>query len=189
MRGQFMNGLHPIRSNIIWKVFYKLAALFILMVMDGFSRFLKTLLDSIYWFFGNAVFSIFPLLIIYYIKSLGANDSLLNDQIYNLLKGGIVIFFFCSLMGSIAIDLIIAGSLDCLNRNRKLLYKFVLIQVPFIILFSLVIMYLLVVFKYLKNDFLMLNSPYILFVLIFSGLYCFVFKFYNFGKEENLWNQ
>jgi hypothetical protein len=157
--------------------------------MRVFLLYLKVMLDTIYWFIGNAAFSIFPLLIIYYVKGLGASATGINEEMYNLLKGGIIVFFFCSLMGSIAIDLIISGNLDSLHKNRKLLYKFVLIQVPFIILFSLIIIYLLVVFKYLRNDYLMLNSGFIVFVISYSALYSFVYKFYNFAKEENLWNQ
>lgn len=148
----------------------------------------KALLDTLYWIIGNAIFSIFPLLIIYYMKSLGATSSNLNQELYSLLKGGIIIFFSCSLMGSISIDLIISGQLDSLSKRRKLLFKFVLIQVPFVILISLIIMYIMVILNALSSDYLMLKSPYIIFVLLFSGLYCFVYKFYTFGKEENLWS-
>lgn len=156
--------------------------------MEWFKSLVKGGLDTFYWLIGNAIFSLFPLLIIYYIKVLGANNSGINDELYNLLKGGIIIFFSCSLMGSIAIDLIIAGSLDGLARRRKLLFKLVLVQMPFVILIGLVVIYLLVLLKQIDKDYLMLGSPFIVFSIIYSGLYAVVYKFYNFGKEENLWS-
>ena len=119
--------------------------------MNLFKGITKAIIDTFYWFIGNAVYSIFPLILLFFMKKLGANDDNLDQELYALLQGGIIIFFFCSLMGTISIDLIISGELDNLPRRRKLLFKFVLIQVPFIILFSLILVYLLIIFKFLPR--------------------------------------
>jgi hypothetical protein len=53
---------------------------------------------------------------------------------------------------------------------------------PFIILFSLIIIYLLIILKFLESNFLMLNSSYTKFVISYSLGYCFIYKMHSFAK-------
>jgi hypothetical protein len=142
------------------------------------------------WFFGNTIFALLPFAVIFYFNSLYITDKasdLTAKEVESLLKGGLIVFFFCSLMGSLAVDIWISKEYEDIGnrypKKRKMIY-FGLLQVPFWSIISLTTVYLLIVFGDIKEDYFKQLSWFPVLIIGISFVYCFTYKMYNFVKAE-----
>ena len=142
----------------------------------------KASIKFLKWVFGNVVFGLLPLfgmiLMKFSTSPTEPSELKFENELEGLLKSGIVSFFMCALMGSITIDFIIEK-----KKFPKWVW-FAALRVPFIVLITLCVSYIMLVYGIFKENYL---TPYriIPYLSIFYSLiYCFIAKMSSFISHE-----
>jgi len=131
---------------------------------------------TVIWIIGNALFGLAPYLFMKLINFIAVNPNSTHD-IQHFINDGSVLFVCSALMGSVVIDTLID------KHQYDNLVTFALIMSPFAVLFLLLTVYLLVVFKAVNDHYFSSNSWLYYFTIGFSIVYCTLAK-YNLFKRE-----
>lgn len=131
------------------------------------------------WFAGNILFGLVTVILIYilnFFKFSPLASGILAIELKHLLKDGIIAFFFCALMGSVLIDILI-------EKEERKNAGFITKWVPFILLSFLIVVYLMILFGKLDDDYFYKYNKYPIIVDIVSFIYCFAIKVENFTRR------
>lgn len=115
-------------------------------------------------------------------------NRLTNKELTHLLNDGVIVFFFCALMGSIVVDISLSNHevFDGLHSYLKIkwLVNFVLVGLPILFLIGLCIVYILIVFGNVAENYFQKLSWFPDLLIGFSFVYCYTYKLYNFIEED-----
>jgi hypothetical protein len=133
-----------------------------------------------------------PLVIIYLLDKIPVDieiNNLTRMELDHILKDGVIVFFFCAIMGSIWVDILLSGGIiiDEINSFVKIkwLTEFVIIFLPVLFLIILSSIYLLIVYENMPEDYFQKISWFPRVLIGFSFAYCISNKMYNFIQEED----
>ena len=128
------------------------------------------------WFLANAAFGLAPLLFLLLI-----NPWLIKHEaspaIHELLRGGIILFVCCALMGAAVIDIVQS------KTHFKNFAYFAINVSPFVLLGIICILYLLIILGHVDEKVFTSLSGFYVFVIIFTVLYCTLAKYFLFYEE------
>lgn len=133
-------------------------------------------LAAIAWFIGNAVFGLAPLLFLVAVNPvLDKHET--SSEIDTLLKGGIILFVCCALMGAVIIEIL-------LSKIVFRRFAFFAVNVsPFVLLSMISLIYLLTILGHISKSVFTTPSKFYIFVIIFTIIYCTLGKYLLYQHE------
>jgi hypothetical protein len=135
-------------------------------------------LKAILWLIGNAAFGLMPLWFLLVINNLLIDNHNVAHEIHVLLKGGVILFVCCALMGAVSIDIL----------TEKLPFKrlsFLAVNiVPFLISGIISLIYLLIILGHASPTFFMTFSKFHTCVVAFTIVYCIGSKYLIFITKK-----
>jgi len=125
---------------------------------------------TISWNFGNWIFGLAPLLLMIVIKKIASNPRAATE-VHHLINDGLPLFVACALMGSIVVDF--------WNSPEKLdgFTNMFAIVLPCAIFGLLLLVYLLIIAKFLPEDYFSHKSWIYWLEIGFSLVYCSFAKY------------
>jgi hypothetical protein len=138
----------------------------------------KCLGRSFIWIISNTAIGLAPLLFLIIISPVLNTHKETTEEITTLLKGGMVLFVCCALMGAVIIDIMI----EKIYFNK--LAFFALNVFPFIILSIICFLYLLKLFGHVSPTIFTSVSGFYIFVTSFTFIYCTLGKYFLYLKSE-----
>lgn len=152
-----------------WKSYliYLLPISFILFFIYNYKKtFYKTLAHTFFWFFGNTIFGLLPILFGYYLSIL---DPIVSFSISEIFKQIIVPFYCISLSASAMIDFIFSN----IDKNSKITYIYY--TFPLLICALTIPLYQQFLLKKAIDDETIFNLHIV--ILLFSLIYCIITKY------------
>lgn len=137
------------------------------------------LLLSCVWLAGNAIFGLAPMVFLVLIKPFLSNQDKIVEEIQVLLKGGMILFVCCALMGSVCIDIVVNKKLQFRNFARFFTHVS-----PFILLLFICILYMLSIFGHVSSELFTGVSKFYVLVITFTVIYCVIGKYLLYKKED-----
>jgi hypothetical protein len=125
---------------------------------------------TIIWNLGNWLFGLAPLLLLIFVKKI-SNNPKTSEEIHHLLNDGLPLFVACALMGSIVVDFFNSDQLLEPAAN------FFCITAPCIIFGLLLLVYVLIIFNILPENYFSSSSWIYWLEIGFSIVYCSLAKF------------
>jgi hypothetical protein len=133
------------------------------------------LIKATIWFISNAAFGLAPLIFLGLINPLLRNRAA-SPAIHELIRGGIVLFVCCALMGATVIDV-----LQSQIKFRK--FSFFAINIsPFVLLGIICLLYLLIILNQVDESIFTSFSHFYTFTIAFTVFYCTLAKYFLFTK-------
>jgi hypothetical protein len=131
---------------------------------------------TIVWLLGNTFFGLAPLLLMIWIKKVSSNPNAAHE-VYHLVNDGLILFVCCAIMGAVVVDILI------FRHKFENIVSFALTLSPISVLFMVLLVYLLIIFKVLSESYFSTESWIYYFVIIFSVVYCTLAKYTMYKKE------
>ena len=150
------------------------------------------LFKTVSWFILNGGFCLLPLMIILFFDMMPVNSEinhLTKKELQHFLRDGLLVFFFCAIMGAIWVDIVLSDGEIIIELNNyvgiRWLTTFVIVWLPLLFLSGLTTIYLLIVYENMKEDYFEKLTWFPKVLIGFSFVYCFSYKLYNFIQEED----
>lgn len=134
---------------------------------------------AIVWLLSNAVFGLAPLLFLAAINP-ALDNVKVYEEIHTLVKGGIILFVCCALMGAVVIDILLSNRI----KFKKLGYFAVNVS-PFILLSIICGIYLMILLGHAHPNIFTTLSKFYTFVIVFTVGYCILGKYLLYKSEQN----
>ena len=136
------------------------------------------LVAAFVWFMGNAIFGLAPLLFLVTVNpALEKHEA--STEIETLLKGGIILFVCCALMGAVIIEILLSKIVF-----RRLAFFTVNVS-PFILLLIICLIYLLTILGHINKTIFTTPSKFYIFVIVFTTIYCTLGKYLLYQHDAN----
>jgi len=129
------------------------------------------------WFLANAAFGLAPLIFLWLINPILSRHEA-SPAILELIRGGIILFVCCALMGAAVIDIVQSRT----KFGRLAFFTFNVS--PFVLLGAICLLYLLIILGHVDEKVFTSFSGFYIFTIAFTVLYCTLAKYILFYNEH-----
>jgi hypothetical protein len=138
----------------------------------------KCLGSALIWVLGNTAIGLAPLFFLIIMNPALTTHKEVTEEITKLLKGGIVLFVCCALMGAVIIEILI----EKIQFKKIAFFAFNIF--PFIILITICFLYLLMLLGHVRSTIFSSVSGFYVFVIVFTIIYCAAGKYFLYSNNE-----
>jgi hypothetical protein len=132
---------------------------------------------SIKWTVGNAVFALFPVILLEIVNGMSTNNHF-GNKIDDLVRDGAVMFVCCAILGAVLVEFWVAGFVYNVNQIT------LIFVIPIVVHALLALEYVLILLGIAAKDSFIITSWTSKIVITFSVLYC-IFAKANYYMREN----